>query len=233
MKPQLPRSQLLRPAQVLLRMSRRGDGRRRSALHPLHIGTTGQPKGVVHVHGGYMVGTTYHLELSLMSVRAIFSGALRTSAGSSATATSSMLRSAPVSPRFSAKAPSTGPIPEPRGKSSSAMASPRCSPRPRRSACSCVTEKHLPAAHDLTTLRVIACAGEPLNPEAWHWAQTYLAGDGKWGYVIDNWWQTELGGPTLGTPVTMPIAPAKLASPLPGCRSRCCRRRRQARSARC
>lgn len=23
-----------------------------------------------------------------------------------------------------------------------------------------------PAAHDLTTLRVIACAGEPLNPEA-------------------------------------------------------------------
>jgi len=44
-----------------------------------------------------------------------------------------------------------------------------------------------PAAHDLTSLRVIACAGEPLNPEAWRWAQTHLAGDGKWGYVIDNW----------------------------------------------
>jgi len=25
-------------------------------------GTTGKPKGVVHVHGGYMVGTTYHLK---------------------------------------------------------------------------------------------------------------------------------------------------------------------------
>ena len=25
-------------------------------------GSTGKPKGVVHVHGGYMVGTTYHLE---------------------------------------------------------------------------------------------------------------------------------------------------------------------------
>lgn len=24
-------------------------------------GTTGKPKGVVHVHGGFMVGTTYHL----------------------------------------------------------------------------------------------------------------------------------------------------------------------------
>jgi acetyl-CoA synthetase len=74
----------------------------------------------------------------------------------------------------------------------------------------------LPLAYDLTTLRVIACAGEPLNPEAWRWAQTYLAGDGKWGYVVDNWWQTELGGPTLGTPVTLPMRPGKAGLPLPG-----------------
>ena len=69
---------------------------------------------------------------------------------------------------------------------------------------------------DLTSLRVIACAGEPLNPEAWRWAQTYLAGDGKWGYVVDNWWQTELGGPTLGTPITMPVRIGKAGMPLAG-----------------
>jgi acetyl-CoA synthetase len=73
-----------------------------------------------------------------------------------------------------------------------------------------------PAAHDLTTLRVIACAGEPLNPEAWRWAQTHLAGDGKWGYVIDNWWQTELGAPTLGTPPGMAMRPGKVGVALPG-----------------
>jgi len=31
-----------------------------------------------------------------------------------------------------------------------------------------------PAAHDLTSLRVIACAGEPLNPEAWRWRKPTL-----------------------------------------------------------
>jgi acetyl-CoA synthetase len=73
-----------------------------------------------------------------------------------------------------------------------------------------------PAGHDLTSLRVIACAGEPLNPEAWRWAQTHLAGDGKWGYVIDNWWQTELGGPALGTPPGMAMRPGKVGVSLPG-----------------
>ena len=39
------------------RMSRRALGRRTPSLHPLHIGTTGKPKGVVHTTGGYSVGT--------------------------------------------------------------------------------------------------------------------------------------------------------------------------------
>jgi acetyl-CoA synthetase len=74
-----------------------------------------------------------------------------------------------------------------------------------------------PAKYDLRTLKVIACAGEPLNPEAWRWAQTHLAGDGKWGYVIDNWWQTELGGPVIGTPPSMAMRPGKAGVAVPGC----------------
>ena len=93
------------------------------------------------------------------------------------------------------------------------MVSPRCSPPLRSIRLFMRYGEQLPAAHDLTSLRVIACTGEPLNPEAWHWAQTYLAGDGKWGYVVDNWWQTELGRPTLGTPATMPYRTGKAGIP--------------------
>jgi acetyl-CoA synthetase len=54
--------------------------------------------------------------------------------------------------------------------------------------------------YDLATLRLIAVAGEPLNPEAMRWAHKHLLDDGKRGFVADNWWQTELGGPTIATP---------------------------------
>ena len=90
------------------------------------------------------------------------------------------------------------PNPESRGRSWNATASPRCSLRRPLCACSCVTGRAIRRSMTSPLCGVIACAGEPLNPEAWRWAQTHLAGDGKWGYVVDNWWQTELGGPALG-----------------------------------
>jgi acetyl-CoA synthetase len=34
--------------------------------------------------------------------------------------------------------------------------------------------------------------------------------------VADNWWQTELGGPTLGTPLTLPAKPGFAGVALPG-----------------
>jgi acetyl-CoA synthetase len=71
-----------------------------------------------------------------------------------------------------------------------------------------------PARHDLSRLRVLAVAGEPLNPEAFRWAQRHLAGDHGW--VMDNWWQTELGGPTLGTLAVQACRPGFVGRPLPG-----------------
>jgi acetyl-CoA synthetase len=33
---------------------------------------------------------------------------------------------------------------------------------------------------------------------------------------VDNWWQTEIAGPTLGTPCTLPVRPGKVGVALPG-----------------
>ena len=49
----------------------------------------------------------------------------------------------------------------------------------------------LPAAHDLSTLRVLGSVGEPINPEAWMWYREHIGGDKA--PVVDTWWQTETG----------------------------------------
>ncbi|HEX6505199.1 MAG TPA: acetate--CoA ligase [Terriglobales bacterium] len=179
-------------------------------------GSTGKPKGVVHVHGGYMVGTTYHLENYFdVGERDIFwcTSDIGWVVGHSYIVYAPLC--AGVTTLFREGAidfPNPGiawEIVERYGvtKMFTAPTALRMFMRYGES---------YPAAHDLTTLRVIACAGEPLNPEAWRWAQTHLAGDGKWGYVIDNWWQTELGGPALGTPPSMAMRPGKVGVAVPG-----------------
>jgi acetyl-CoA synthetase len=42
------------------------------------------------------------------------------------------------------------------------------------------------------TLRILATAGEPINPEAWHWYNEKVGGGHV--FVADTWWQTETGG---------------------------------------
>jgi len=73
-----------------------------------------------------------------------------------------------------------------------------------------------PKKYDLSTLRLIAVAGEPLNPEAMRWAHEHLLDNGQRGFVADNWWQTELGGPTIATPLTLPGIPGAAGVALPG-----------------
>src|SRR5438309_10118173 len=69
-------------------------------------------------------------------------------------------------------------------------------------------------AHNLDSLRIVICAGEPLNPEAHLWAMEHI-GRGK-AAVLDNWWQTETAGPTIGTLPCMEIHLGRAGKPLPG-----------------
>ena len=65
--------------------------------------------------------------------------------------------------------------------------------------------------YDLGQLRLIASVGEPLNPSAVLWGQQAL------GLPIhDNWWQTETGGIMIANFPSMNIKPGSMGRPLPG-----------------
>jgi acetyl-CoA synthetase len=60
-------------------------------------------------------------------------------------------------------------------------------------------------------LRFIASVGEPLNPEAVWWGQEVLGLP-----VHDNWWQTETGGIMIANTPALDIKPGSMGKPLPG-----------------
>jgi acetyl-CoA synthetase len=73
--------------------------------------------------------------------------------------------------------------------------------------------KH-PAAHDLSSLRLLGSVGEPINPRAWLWYRTVIGG-GRCP-IVDTWWQTETGcimiAPLPGLTATKP---GSASHPLP------------------
>jgi acetyl-CoA synthetase len=74
-----------------------------------------------------------------------------------------------------------------------------------------------PKKHDLSSVKLVACAGEVLNPPVWEWLQRKVFQDRI--PVIDHMWQTETGGPLVGNPygiVLLPIKPGSATIPLPG-----------------
>lgn len=65
--------------------------------------------------------------------------------------------------------------------------------------------------YDLSALRFIASVGEPLNPEVVVWGKDVL------GLPIhDNWWQTETGAIMISNYAAMDIRPGSMGRPLPG-----------------
>jgi acetyl-CoA synthetase len=58
----------------------------------------------------------------------------------------------------------------------------------------------IPAAFDLSRIRILGSVGEPINPEAYRWYGEHIGGSRA--PIVDTWWQTETG--------------MVLVSPLPG-----------------
>jgi acetyl-CoA synthetase len=60
-------------------------------------------------------------------------------------------------------------------------------------------------------LRFMASVGEPLNPEAVIWGQEAFGQP-----FHDNWWQTETGGIMIANYASMDVKPGSMGKPLPG-----------------
>ncbi|HXX02740.1 MAG TPA: acetate--CoA ligase, partial [Xanthobacteraceae bacterium] len=73
------------------------------------------------------------------------------------------------------------------------------------------TGADFPKRFDLSKLRLMASVGEPLNPEAVVWG---VQAFGK--PFHDNWWQTETGGIMISNYLSMDVKPGSMGRPLPG-----------------
>ncbi|HCV33490.1 MAG TPA: acetyl-coenzyme A synthetase, partial [Acidimicrobiaceae bacterium] len=72
-----------------------------------------------------------------------------------------------------------------------------------------------PAAHDLSSLRVLGTVGEPINPEAWMWYHENIGGSSC--PIVDTWWQTETGGHMITPfPGVTTTKPGSACGPIPG-----------------
>ena len=72
-----------------------------------------------------------------------------------------------------------------------------------------------PAAHDLSSLRLLGSVGEPINPKAWLWYHKVIGSERC--PIVDTWWQTETGAimitPLPGITATKP---GSATLPFPG-----------------
>jgi acetyl-CoA synthetase len=177
-------------------------------------GTTGRPKGVLHTHGGYMVGTYATLKY-VFDIKEedrwwcaadpgwitghsyiVYSPLL-------AGATSFMYEGAPNYPypdrwwsivsRYGISILYTAPTAI-RGLMRFGEA--------------------WPNRHDLSSLRLLGTVGEPINPEAWRWYYRVIGGERC--PIKDTWWQTETGHFMITPTPVVPLKPGTATRPFLG-----------------
>ncbi len=179
------------------------------ANHPLFIlytsGTTGKPKGVVMTHGGYLAGASAMLKHTtdvgpddvywctsdigwIVGHSLIVYGAL-------ANRFRSIIREG------APDHPSPGTVYD-------IIAEQRVTKLYTAPTLARMLMRHgneLPSKRDLSKLQAIFCAGEPLNPEAWHFL--FESVGKKRVAVCNQWWQTETGAMMLGFLPTATVHP--------------------------
>ncbi|ANE44306.1 acetate--CoA ligase [Deinococcus puniceus] len=189
------------------------------AEHPLFVlytsGSTGKPKGVLHTTGGYMVGT-YLTTKTVFDLKPddVFwcTADIGWVTGHSYTVYGPLLNGATVLMYEGApNHPDWGrfwQIIQKHGVTILYTAPTAIRAFMRQGDA-------IPAAYDLSSLRLLGSVGEPINPEAWMWYRRAIGGDRC--PVIDTWWQTETGAIMLTTlPGAHPAKPGTAGLPMYG-----------------
>ncbi len=71
-----------------------------------------------------------------------------------------------------------------------------------------------PDRHDLSSLRLLGSVGEPINPEAWRWFHRVIGKERC--PIMDTWWQTETGSFMISPMPCVALKPGTATRPLPG-----------------
>lgn len=176
-------------------------------------GTTGKPKGVVHVHGGYMVGayitTKWIFDLKdgdvywctadpgwITGHTYITYGPLINGA------TQVYYEGAPNHPHWGR----WWSIIERYGVTIFYTV-------PTAIRAMMRFDSSWPRRYDLNSLRLLGSVGEPLNPEAWLWFRKVI---GNRLPIMDTWWMTETGMALITPLPCAPLKPGSVFKPFPG-----------------
>lgn len=70
-----------------------------------------------------------------------------------------------------------------------------------------------PDKYDISSLRLLGSVGEPINPEAWIWYYKYIGGENC--PIMDTWWQTETGMHLITPLPISTLKPGSTVKPFP------------------
>ncbi len=177
-------------------------------------GTTGKPKGIVHVQGGYAVGVsstlTHVFDLKdddiwwcAADIGWVTGHSYIVYGPLIAGVTSFMYEGAPAYPHGDR----WWEIVEKHGITALYTA-------PTAIRAHMRLGDEWPKKHNLESLRLLGSVGEPINPEAWIWYHELIGN--KKCQIMDTWWQTETGSFMIAPSPSTPLKPGSATKPLPG-----------------